>query len=229
MKRALRLLLPLAVLAAISWPGCYTVLMHPTDDDGYRASQVSDCTRCHANYNDYPYGHYYSPYPDYWWNYPHYSGYYADPWWWSYYDYPHAGRDAGGGDTDADRGTKFDRREASSPPTPPYVTSGGRTVVRPSELNYQSGGASSLGSGSGTGSSRPKTDSTGTGTTTTDTSGSGGTTEQGKTVRQTQQDRPTPQSESTVKPSDTKTEQPSKEQPKKEEETKKSRRGGGKD
>jgi hypothetical protein len=221
MKRTLRLLLPLTLLAAVMWPGCYTVLMHPTDDDGYRASQVSDCTRCHPDYGQYPYGHYYSPYPDYWWSYPRYGDYYANPWWWSYYDYP-AGNDEGGGmssgEDEADRGTKFDRREA---PAPPYVIPGGGFNHRPGELNYPT----DIGSGGGgvVGSERPQP---GTGDTTTTKPDSGTKTDEGKTVRQTTKERPTPKSDATVKPADTKTEEPAKEEPKKDEGKKKSRDGG---
>ena len=225
MKRVLRLLLPVTILTAVLLPGCYTVLMHPTDSDGYRASQVSDCTRCHSDYNAYPYGHYYSPYPRYWWDYPHYSGYYADPWWWSYYDYPYAGDESAGGDDDADSGTKFDRREASSPPTPPYVMPGLGSGRRPGELNLPTSDGFT-GSGTVTGSSRPKTDSTGTTTTNTGTD-EGNKPKDEKTARRETQDRPATNTDATVKPPDTKTQEPKKEEPKKEE--KKSRRGGGKD
>lgn len=225
MKKALRLLLPLTILAAVLWPGCYTIVMHPSDDDGYRASQVSDCSRCHPDYNAYPYGHYYSPYPSYWWDYPHYSGYYANPWWWSLYDYPYAGGEEGGEGDETDRGTKFDRRDPSTPPPPPYVYPGLSLPTRPGILDYPSGGGGGLGSGTGTGTSRPKTDSTGTPTTTGNEEGGGA--DEVKTDRQTPQERPTPQSEPTVKPPETKPQEPAKEQPKKDDDKKRPRHSGG--
>ncbi len=224
MKRTLRLLLPLTILAAIIWPGCYTVIMHPTDDDGYRASQVSDCTRCHPDYGQYPYGHYYSPYPDYWWSYPRYGDYYANPWWWSYYGNPSEDEGEAAGEDETNRGTKFDRREAASPPAPPYAVPGSGFNHRTGETNFPTDIGSGGGTGTGAGRTQP-----GTGDTTTTKPDSGTKTDEGKTVRQTPQERPTPKSDSTVKPDDTKTEEPSKEKPKKDEEKKKSRRGGGKD
>jgi len=224
MKRTLRLLLPLTMLAAIFWPGCYTVLMHPTDDEGYRASQVSDCTRCHPDYGQYPYGHYYSPYPDYWWAYPNYGEYFANPWWWSYYEYPSNGDEGGGGSTgddEAHRGTKFDRHEAYYPPAPPYVIPGNGPINRPGELNYPTDIGSGGSGGTGAGrtqpgvedSSRTKTDSE-------------SKQKQGKTVRQTPQERPTPKSDATVKPDETKPQEPAKEQPKTDDGKKKPRDGG---
>ncbi len=222
MKRTLRLLLPLTILAAILWPGCYTVLMHPTDDEGYRASQVSDCTRCHPDYGEYPYGHYYSPYPDYWWAYPRYGEYFANPWWWSYYEYPSTGNDGGGASAgdEAHGRTKFDRREAYYPPAPPYVIPGNGPINRPGELNYPTDIGSGGSGGTGAGRTQPGGD---TSTTKPD---SGSKPEKGKTVRQTPQERPTPKSDATVKPDDTKPQEPTKEQPKKDEGKKKSRDGG---
>lgn len=225
MKRTLRLLLPLTILAAIIWPGCYTVIMHPTDDDGYRASQVSDCTRCHPDYGQYPYGHYYSPYPDYWWSYPRYGDYYANPWWWSYYGNPSEDEGEAAGEDETNRGTKFDRREAASPPAPPYAVPGSGFNHRTGETNFPTDIGSGGGTGTGAGRTQPGTGDSST----TKPADSGTKTEEGKTVRQTPQERPTPKSDSTVKPDDTKTEEPSKEKPKKDEEKKKSRRGGGKD
>lgn len=120
MRTTLRLIIPLALLLAVIGPGCYTVVMHPSDEGGYRADQTSDCLRCHDTYHDYPYGYYYGPYPSWWWDYSNYSSYYAYPWWWRYYDYPYLDNgytDGGGGSVH--RGTKFDRRETGSGPMPP--------------------------------------------------------------------------------------------------------------
>lgn len=121
MKRALYLLIPAAFMLAIMAPGCYTVVMHPSDEGGYHAEQTSDCVRCHTDYHEYPYGYYYSPYPSYWWDYSDYAYYYAYPWWWSYYDYPYLPGDYHYSGTSG--GTKFDRREGPrEPAAPPYST-----------------------------------------------------------------------------------------------------------
>ncbi len=120
MRSILRLLIPLALVLAVIVPGCYTVVMHPSDEGGFRADQTSDCIRCHDSYHDYPYGYYYDPYPSWWWDYSNYSSYYAYPWWWRYYDYPYLDDGYHYGDGGADhRGTKFDRRGTRSGPVPP--------------------------------------------------------------------------------------------------------------
>jgi hypothetical protein len=121
MRTTLRLIIPLALILAVIGPGCYTVVMHPSDEGGYRADQTSDCLRCHDSYHDYPYGYYYSPYPSWWWNYSNYSSYYAYPWWWRYYDYPYldGGYHYSDGGGSAHRGTKFDRR-GTGPAPPPH-------------------------------------------------------------------------------------------------------------
>jgi len=118
MKRALYFLIPAAFILTILAPGCYTVVMHPSDEGGYHADQQSDCTRCHGDYHEYPYGYYYSPYPSYWWDHSDYAYYYAYPWWWSYYDYPYMTGDYNYGGASGG-GTKFDRREGQSEPAPP--------------------------------------------------------------------------------------------------------------
>lgn len=107
MKRAIHILVFLAFIAAIVAPGCYTVVSHPKDERGYAASQTSDCLRCHTNFDEFPYGYYYSPYPDHWWTYEKYGLYFAYPWWWTFYDQ----------DKYTGRGTKFDPRDPHSPPT----------------------------------------------------------------------------------------------------------------
>lgn len=121
MRSMLRLLIPLALVLAVIVPGCYTVVMHPSDEGGYRANQTTDCVRCHDSYHEYPYGYYYDPYPSWWWDYDNYSSYYAYPWWWRYYDYPYLedGYDYSDGGGSTHRGTKFDRRDARSGPVPP--------------------------------------------------------------------------------------------------------------
>lgn len=119
MRRAVNLLVPIIFILAVIAPGCYTVIVHPTDEGGYKANQTSDCVRCHDDYHSYPYGYYYSPYPSYWWEHDRYGYYYAYPWWWSYYEYPYLGDDYGYQDHSAGRSTKFDRREVSRQPAPP--------------------------------------------------------------------------------------------------------------
>jgi len=122
MKRALYFLIPAAFILAIMAPGCYTVVMHPSDEGGFQADQTSDCTRCHGDYQEYPYGYYYAPYPSYWWEHSDYAYYYAYPWWWSYYDYPYLPGDYHYSGT-SKSGTKFDRREGpGEPAAPPYST-----------------------------------------------------------------------------------------------------------
>ena len=111
MKRAINLLVAGAFVLALIAPGCYTVVSHPKDERGYTASQRSDCLKCHGDYSEYPYGYYYSPYPDYWWDYDKYGMYYAYPWWWSYYHQ----------DEMAGHGTRFDDRDPHSPPVPPII------------------------------------------------------------------------------------------------------------
>ncbi len=118
MRRALRFLIPLTFTLAALIPGCYTILIHPSDDGEYRAAQTSDCVRCHGDYDEYPYGYYYSPAPSYWWEHTDYAHYYAYPWWWSYYDYPYLSDDYDYTGSSG-RGTKFDRREVSREPAPP--------------------------------------------------------------------------------------------------------------
>lgn len=119
MRRALYFLVPITVILALILPGCYTVIVHPSDEGGYQARQTSDCLRCHADYHEYPYGYYYSPYPSYWWDYPGYGYYYAYPWWWSYYDYPYLDGDYTYDGVSARQETKFDRREVRGSPAPP--------------------------------------------------------------------------------------------------------------
>ncbi|MCP4568054.1 MAG: hypothetical protein GY841_10790 [FCB group bacterium] len=154
MKQTVKFLLPLTIIMALLVPGCYTIMTHPMGDEGYRASQVSDCTRCHDDFHEYPYGYYYSPYPDYWWEYGAYGSYYVDPWWWSYYDYPYIEGEYQGS---SHRGTKFDRQEHSGAPTlPPYANpSDGyiRPPITPGS-NFIDG---STGDGNSNGTARPQT------------------------------------------------------------------------
>lgn len=85
--RYLKLLSPLALLIILIASGCYTILSHPGEEDGFAASdRNSNCLSCHPNYHDdYGYSHYY--YPGYWTDVPRWGHYYAVPWWWDYYWY----------------------------------------------------------------------------------------------------------------------------------------------
>jgi len=148
MRTVLRLLIPVAIILALALPGCYTVIMHPSDEGGYQARQTSDCGRCHGAFHEYPYGYYYSPYPSWWWNHDAYSSYYAYPWWWRYYDYPYLGDDYQYRGTSANRGAKFDRRDSRSGPVPPPHSIGGSNpdliwpgISTPGEYDRGQGGS----------------------------------------------------------------------------------------
>ena len=215
MKRLLCLLVPMSLLLAVIGPGCYTIIQHPAGYDGERAGQSSDCTSCHADYQQFPYGYYYSPYPSFWWDYPGYSHYYAYPWWWSYYQ--NIGSDVGNisdnsdEPTTSDRGTKFDRRSGHGMPLPPPYS-----YPSDNNLNWPTGpGIYSLPSGTGTSTSG----GTGTGKGATDTRGKDQDSTSkgdGKEVRQSTQQTQDNQS----KPDDSKP----KDKPKDTQTKKKSRR-----
>lgn len=203
MKRTLSLVIPAAFLLAAIGPGCYTILVHPTDEGGGRAAQSSECVRCHADYHQYPYGYYYSPYPSYWWEYPNYGHYYAYPWWWSFYHGEDQNNDGWEDDagTGEERETKFDRRDTRSSPMPPPYYQGDNNVswpARPGVIDRYDG--SSGGSGSGT--VTPSRPETGGETRTKDDSGE----TKAKDVRQGDQKSPTDTNE--VKPQEPKKETP---------------------
>jgi hypothetical protein len=121
MRKVLRFLIPASFILAVLVPGCYTVLMHSSDEGDYRVSQTSNCLSCHSDYQEYPYGYYYSPAPSFWWQYPNYGYYYATPWWWGYYEYDYLDGDYRYHEPDmAD--TKFGPRERDNIPIrPPHV------------------------------------------------------------------------------------------------------------
>jgi hypothetical protein len=207
MRTALRFLIPLALALAVILPGCYTVVMHPSDEGGYRADQTSDCVRCHGSYHEYPYGYYYDPYPSWWWDYSNYGSYYAYPWWWRYYDYPYLDGDYSYDNSGTShRGTKFDRRETGSGPMPPphsWGTGGYDQPVQPG-INDQVQDISTGGQGTGA-QSRPGTDSDESGSRTKDETVS---TPDSKDSRQSTVRQPAPppsdNSGNTTKPAETK-------------------------
>ncbi|MFH1700374.1 MAG: hypothetical protein ABIE07_07270 [Candidatus Zixiibacteriota bacterium] len=212
MRQLLRLLVFLTVAAAIIIPGCYTILKHPNDESGYSATQVSDCTRCHGDYQEYPYGYYYSPYPDFWWEYEKYGYFYAYPWWWDFYDYPYIN----GEYAESSRGSKYDKREAHpAPAAPPHAFGGGYMSTNGSGIYYPGGtsGGQMIIDGTGSTTSRPAT-----GTETRSKDGEGPT--EGK-VEPPTKERTTPQPEPNKKSDDTK----KAEDKKKETTKKKSKRG----
>jgi len=220
MRRVLFLIVSLTCLLAVVAPGCYTVLMHPVDRAGDQVAQTTDCTSCHAEYHQYPYGYYYSPYPAYWWDYPNYSSYYAHPWWWSHFDYP--AYDDGGSSSDGSedgRGTKFDRREAAGTPLPPpYVNpyGGGRSTPRlPDQLNIPTetqGGTTTSGGGEST---RPQTE-TGGATTESRSKEKDKPAPSGKESRQPAKiERPQPKASQSAPAKDTSKTTPTPEKPKK--------------
>jgi hypothetical protein len=207
MRSILRLLIPLALVLAIVVPGCYTVVMHPSDEGGYRADQTSDCLRCHDSFHDYPYGYYYGPYPTWWWNYSNYSSYYAYPWWWRYYDYPYLddGYHYGDGGGTSHRGTKFDRRETRPGPVPPPHSWNSWEANQPLQpgINDQTQDVVTGSQSTGT-QSRPDVGSDDTGTRVKDDA----TSTDSKGTRQSTVRQPTPapadNSGDTSKPADTK-------------------------
>jgi hypothetical protein len=178
------------------------VLQHPTGYDGGRADQTSDCTGCHADYHNFPYGYYYSPYPSFWWDHQNYGHYYAYPWWWSYYDYGHhnGGAEPPADDegSSADRGTKFDRRTTRGEPlAPPYhQSSGGSWPGQPGI--YDLGGGGTSGSGGAVTPSRPTTG----GGDTTRTKEEGDSHEVKEVRQSTQSTTPPPATSEPAKPKD---------------------------
>jgi hypothetical protein len=201
MNRTIRLLVSLTFLLAIIAPGCYTILQHPADGEGYRANQTSDCTRCHADYHSYPYGYYYSPYPSYWWEYPHYSHYYAYPWWWSYYDYPYLEGDNEYDTYVSDPGTKFDRREVRDGPMPPphsFSPGGGYDAPIIPSWESTAGGRGTTGSGTVDG-ARPPTGTTGSETGSRSKDETAGSSDSKDTRDPAVDSRPQPKSDPTVK------------------------------
>lgn len=129
MRKIIILLILLTFILAIIGPGCYTVILHPKNERDYRADQTSDCIRCHVDYGEYPYGYYYSPDPNYWWDHDIYVQYYANPWWWDYYDYPGYGGAP-------QRSTKFESTDDGfAPPPPPYITGEDNFPITPTLLN----------------------------------------------------------------------------------------------
>jgi hypothetical protein len=90
MTKRIAILLVLTIIAGIFLLGCYTVLTHPRvegeEEEHYSGRYYREnCTDCHVDYHQYPYGYYYGYSPDYYWGYPRWGYYYNYPWWWEWY------------------------------------------------------------------------------------------------------------------------------------------------
>ena len=164
MRRFLTWLFPLATVAIVCM-GCYTVLVHPGTEENYTSHDYQqNCTDCHSDYHEYPYGYFYGDYPDYWWDTPRYGHYYAYPWWWDYYWYtekPHRQNITdNGGDEAPDvrgEGKKIERRQTLRPPyTDDIPTISREGYNTGSGTTGTSGGSSGGNSGSTTGSASSK-------------------------------------------------------------------------
>jgi hypothetical protein len=124
MKKKMVILGILLMILGIAGIGCYTILSHPTVQ-GEEADNVEqngqyyreNCTNCHADYHQYPYGFYYGYYPDYYWNNPRWGHYYAYPWWWDNYWWDNNNDNSGGGGTTMpESADKAERRRGIEPP-----------------------------------------------------------------------------------------------------------------
>jgi hypothetical protein len=117
MKRALCLLIPVALLTVIVAPGCYTKVIPPSDEGYHRAGRLSDCADCHGRYQEYSSDYFSAPYPEYWQNHYDYASYYVYPWWRSDYECAHLCEDHAYASS---HDSKFDRRDLPSEPDLPY-------------------------------------------------------------------------------------------------------------
>lgn len=137
----------IAIALAITSIGCYTIIRHPSMDTmtevspeattqaGYNHSPGDyDCVSCHRDYAEYPYGFYYNPLPEYYWEYPRWGDYYAYPWWWDDYWYNSSGSPSS---VVIDTVDKIARPERQRGLPPPYVT--GAEPLIPSLPTFNSG------------------------------------------------------------------------------------------
>lgn len=162
--RQLIIAITIAIALAITSIGCYTIIRHPSmdaqqyeessaaEETGYtHSSDDRDCVRCHQDFAQYPYGHYYEYYPEYYWDYPKWGDYYAYPWWWDGYWY--SGRGTGVAVDTVDKIARPDRQRGIVPPysngtgtnnlTPPTFNAGSST---PPVVGGSSGGTTTGGS-----------------------------------------------------------------------------------
>ncbi|MBD3216814.1 MAG: hypothetical protein GF310_00965 [candidate division Zixibacteria bacterium] len=85
-KKAIFIIAISAALLIIG-QGCYTIIKHPNVQQVDHSFEYysSNCSGCHAEIMDYPYGYGYSSFPGYWEDYHNYGLYYTFPWWWESY------------------------------------------------------------------------------------------------------------------------------------------------
>ncbi len=138
MAKRIVILSVLVIIAGIFLLGCYTVLTHPTvegeEEEHYSGTYYrQNCTDCHVDYHQYPYGYYYGYSPDYYWENQRWGHYYNYPWWWEWYWWDYWDDDREFVPRDIEKG---ERRRSQL--APPY--SGG-TGMQPSVLSGSSGKA----------------------------------------------------------------------------------------
>jgi hypothetical protein len=119
MAKRIAILVVLLIIAAIFLLGCYTVLTHPTvegeEEEHYTGIYYREnCTDCHVDYHQYPYGYYYGYSPDYYWESPRWGHYYNYPWWWEWYWSDYWDDDAESIPRDIEKGER--RRSSLAPP-----------------------------------------------------------------------------------------------------------------
>ena len=135
MRKFFTLLIPLCI-AILTLAGCYTILKHPEVQENYTSTDYQhDCVRCHADYQEYPYGYFYGDYPDYWWSAPRWGHYYAYPWWWDNYWYDQEDIDHSQQDNSPrpDAGEKAVRRNSLRPPYSTELQSPGVPSISPQQ------------------------------------------------------------------------------------------------
>jgi len=90
MAKRMTILSVLLLTAGVFILGCYTVLTHPgvegEEEEHYSGTYYrQNCTDCHTDYHQYPFGYYYGYSPDYYWENQRWGHYYNYPWWWEWY------------------------------------------------------------------------------------------------------------------------------------------------
>ncbi len=124
MKKKIVILGILLLILGIAGVGCYTIISHPTVQGEEEANVEQNgqyyrenCTNCHSDYHQYPYGFYYGYYPDYYWNNPRWGHYYAYPWWWdNYWGNNNNENTDNGGTSVPESADKAERRRGLEPP-----------------------------------------------------------------------------------------------------------------
>ncbi len=109
----------LLIITGIFILGCYTVLTHPSvegeEEEHYSGAYYrQNCTDCHVDYHQYPFGYYYGYSPDYYWENQRWGHYYNYPWWWEWYWWDYMDDDREFVPSDIEKGTR--RRSNLAPP-----------------------------------------------------------------------------------------------------------------